>query len=55
MNIIFAKLKLNILQIVIGASHITYVPWQRMAIYATALDGDKNLSDKIAKRSVNDF
>lgn len=45
MNIIFAKLKLNILQIVIGASHITYAPWQRMAIYVTVLNGSKNSSN----------
>jgi hypothetical protein len=41
MNIIFARLKQSILQSVIGASHITYVPWQRMVIYVTALNGSK--------------
>lgn len=45
MNIIFARLKQSILQSAIGASHIMYVPWQKMAIYATALNGSKNFSD----------
>ena len=36
-----AKPKQSILQSAIGALHIMYVPWQRMAIYVTALNGSK--------------